>query len=112
MNYIPGIIAYFVWAYSCWVIKIFVFKIASHWAKVWVGDAPQADSQILALSFSSTALIVGAVAIFLFSIANHINFKFSEKSLLALAGAACGFALAIGADGMLNELASKLTYAN
>jgi hypothetical protein len=112
MNYIPGIIAYFVWGYSCWVIKIFVFKIASHWAKVWVGDVPQADSQILAISFSTTGLIVGAAAIFLFSIANHINFKFSEKSLLALGGAAFGFTLAVGADGMLNDLASKLTYGN
>jgi hypothetical protein len=112
MNYIPGIIAYFLWAYSCWVIKIFVFKIASHWAKIWVGDAPQADSQIMAISFSTTGLIVGAVTIFLFTIANHINFKFCEKSVMAIGGAACGLMLAVGATGAIDNLASKLTYGN
>jgi hypothetical protein len=112
MNYIPGILAYFAWGYSCWVIKIFTYKISSHWAKVWVGDAPQADSQIMALSYSTTALITVGVGVLLFSIANHINYKFTPKSVFAMGGAAAGFAIAVGADEMLNNLASKLTYAN
>jgi hypothetical protein len=52
------------------------------------------------------------VGILLFSIANHINYKHTKKSILALGSAAFGFATAIGAEQMLNDLASKLTYAN
>jgi hypothetical protein len=112
MEYIPGVIAYFFGAYLCCASRVFVWKIAAHWSKIWVADASQADSQILSLTVVITLLIVFGIAIFIWSIANHINYKFTEKGLMANGAAGLAIALAIGQDSWLNEVASRITYAN
>ena len=112
MELIPGIIAYFVSGYMCCVSRVFIWKIASHWSKIWVADASQADSQILSLSVVITVLLVFGIAVFLWSIANHINYKFTEKGFLANGSAGLAIALAIGQNEWLNEIASKMTYAS
>jgi hypothetical protein len=112
MEYIPGIIAYFIGGYLCCASRVFVWKIASHWSTIWVADASQADSQILSLTFIVTLLIVFGIAVFTWSIANHINYKFTEKGLLANAAAGLAIALALGQNDWLNEVAAQLTYAS
>lgn len=112
MEYIPGVIAYFFGAYLCCASRVFVWKIAAHWSKIWVADASQADSQILSLTVVITLLIVFGIAVFTWSIANHINYKFTEKGLMANGAAGLAIALAIGQDPWLNEVAAKMTYAN
>jgi hypothetical protein len=112
MEYIPGIIAYFAGAYLCMTSRVFIWKIAAHWSKIWVADASQADSQILSLTVVITLLIVFGVSVFIWSIANHINYQSTEKSFLANASAGSAIALAIGQDAWLNELATSMTYAS
>ena len=112
MEYIPGIIAYFIGGFSIWTSKVFIWKIADHWSKIWVGDASQADSQILSLTFVITGLIVFGIAVFVWSIANHINYKFTEKGFLANGAAGVAIALAIGQNDWLMEIASKMTYSS
>ena len=112
MEYIPGVIAYFTGGYICCVSRVFVWTIASHWSKIWVADANQGDSQILALTFVVTLLIVFGIAVFVWSIASHINYKFTEQGFLANAFAGIAIALAVGQDAWLNEIAGQLTYAN
>jgi hypothetical protein len=112
MELIPGIIAYFTGAYICCVSRVFIWKIASHWSKIWVADASQADSQILSLSVVITVLLVFGVAVFIWSIANHINYKFTEKGFLANGSAGLAIAIAIGQNDWLNEIAGQMTYAS
>jgi hypothetical protein len=112
MVYLPGIIAYFIGAYLCCASRVFVWTIASHWSKIWVADASQADSQILSLTFIITLLLVAAFAVFVWSIVNHINYKFTEKGLLANGSAGIAIAVAVGQNGWLTELAKSLTYAS
>jgi hypothetical protein len=112
MEYIPGAIAYFIGGYLCCVSRVFVWTIASHWSKIWVADASQADSQVLSLTFIVTLLIVFGVAVFIWSIANHINYKFTEKGFIANAAAGMAIAVAVGQNSWLTEMAQKMTYAN
>jgi hypothetical protein len=112
MEYIPGAIAYFIGGYLCCVSRVFVWTIASHWSKIWVADASQADSQVLSLTFIITLLIVFGVAVFIWSIANHINYKFTEKGFIANGAAGIAIAVAVGQNSWLTEMAQKITYAN
>jgi hypothetical protein len=112
MELIPGIIAYFIGGYICCVSRVFIWLIASHWAKIWVADASQADSQILSLAVVITLLIMSGIALFVWSIANHINYKFTEKGFLANGAAGIAIALAVGQNDWLTEIASKMTYAS
>ena len=112
LEYIPGIIAYFSGAYLCTASRVFIWKIASHWSKIWVANADQADSQILAMTFTITLLIVFGLSVFIWSIANHINYKSTEKSFVANAFAGIGIAYAVSQDAWLNEVAANLTYAS
>jgi hypothetical protein len=112
MEYIPGVIAYFIGGYLCCVSRVFVWLIASHWSKIWVADASQADSQILSLSVVLTLLIVFGIAVFVWSLANHVNYKFTEKGFLANAAAGLAIALAISQNDWLTEVAAKMTYAS
>jgi hypothetical protein len=112
MEYIPGIIAYFIGGYICCATRVFIWTIASHWSKIWVADASQADSQVLSLTFIITLLLLIGVAVFVWSIANHINYKFTEKGFLANSSAGIAIAVAIGQNGWLTELAKSLTYAS
>jgi hypothetical protein len=112
MKYIPGVIAYFIGGILIWTSKVFVWKIAHHWAKIWVADASQADSQIISLAFVITGLIVFGFAVFIWSIVNHINYINTEKGFIANLAGGMGIAIAIGQDSWLNEMAAKMTYAN
>ena len=112
LEYIPGIIAYFSGAYICAASRVFVWTIASHWSKIWVADASQGDSQILALTFTITLLIVFGFSVFIWSIANHINYKSTEKSFVANAFAGIAISLAVSQDAWLNEVAARMTYAS
>jgi hypothetical protein len=105
MVYIPGIIAYFIGAYLCCASRVFIWTIASHWSKIWVADASQADSQVLSLTFIITLLLVLGFAIF-------INYKFTEKGLFANGAAGIAIAVATSQNGWLTELAKSLTYAS
>jgi hypothetical protein len=110
MESLPGIIAYFISGYIACVSRVFIWAIASHWTKIWVADASQGDSQILALTFIITLFLVFGIAVFTWSIANHINYKFTEKSFLANASAGLAITLAIGQNDWLTELAGQMTY--
>jgi hypothetical protein len=112
MELIPGIIAYFTGAYICCISRVFIWKIASHWSKIWVADASQSDSMILSLTVVITLLIVFGIAVFMWSLANHINYKFTEKGFLANSSAGLAIALAIGQNDWLNEIAAQMTYAS
>ncbi|WP_309730883.1 hypothetical protein [Chamaesiphon sp. OTE_75_metabat_556] len=112
MEYIPGIIAYFIGGYMCCVSRVFIWTIASHWSKIWVADASQADSQVLSLTFIITLLLVSGFAVLVWSIANHINYKFTEKGFLANGAAGIAIAIAVGQNSWLGEIAAKMTYAN
>jgi hypothetical protein len=112
MELIPGSIAYFIGAYLCCVSRVFVWRIAVHWSKIWVADASQADSQILSLSVVITGLIVFGISVFIWSIANHINYKFTEKGFVATVFAGIAIALAVSQNDWLDEIAAKMTYAS
>lgn len=112
MEYIPGMIAYFMGGYIACVSRVFIWTIASHWTKIWVADASQGDSQILALTFIITLFLVFGISVFVWSIANHINYKFTEKGFPATASAAMAIALAVGQNDWLTEVAAKMTYAS
>jgi hypothetical protein len=112
MEYIPGIIAYFIGGFSIWASKVVVWKIANHWSKIWVNDGAQAGSQIVALTFVITGLIVFGFAVFIWSIANHINFKNTEKGFAANMAGGIGIASAISQEMWLNELAMKLPFTS
>lgn len=110
MEYIPGIIAYFTGAYLCCVSRVFIWTIAAHWSKIWVADASQASSQVLSLTVVITLLLVAGFAVFVWSIANHINYKFTEKGFLANGAAGMAIALAVSQNDWLTELAKSATY--
>jgi hypothetical protein len=112
MEYIPGVIAYFTGAYLCCVSRVFVWTIASHWTKIWVADASQADSQILSLTVVLTLLIVFGIAVFTWSIANHINYKFTEKGFIANMSAGIAIAIAVSQNDWLTGIAKGMTYAS
>jgi hypothetical protein len=112
LEYIPGILAYSIGAYICTASRVFIWKIASHWSKIWVGDANQGDTQILALSCVITLLLVFGLSVFIWSIASHINYKSTEKSFFANGSAGMAIALAVGQDAWLNEIAASVTYAS
>ncbi|WP_310488849.1 hypothetical protein [Chamaesiphon sp. VAR_69_metabat_338] len=112
MEYIPGIIAYFTGAYLCCVSRVFIWTIASHWSKIWVADASQADSQVLSLAVVITLLLTIGFAVFVWSIANHINYKFTEKGFLANGTAGLAIALAVSQNDWLTEIAKSTTYAS
>jgi hypothetical protein len=112
MEYIPGIIAYFTGGYLCCVSRVFVWTIAAHWTKIWVGDASQADSQILSLNCVLTLLIVFGISVLIWSIANHINYKFTEKGFIANLSGGVAIAVAIGQNDWLTEIAKSITYAS
>lgn len=118
IEYIPGIIAYFVGGFLIWTAKVFVWKISSHWSKFWVGDywktvaeydVSQADAQILSLSVIITVLIMFGISILIWSIANYINCKNTEQGFPANFAGGIGIATAIGSNLWLNDLATKLT---
>jgi hypothetical protein len=50
--------------------------------------------------------------VFIWSIANHINYKSTEKSFVANAFAGIAIALAVSQDAWLNEVAASVTYAS
>jgi hypothetical protein len=112
LEYIPGIFAYSIGAYICTASRVFIWKIASHWSKIWVANANQGDSQILALTFVITLLLVFGISVFIWSIASHINYKSTEKSFLANGSAGIAIALAISQDDWLNQIAASTTYAS
>lgn len=112
MEMIPGVIAYFIGAYVCCATRVFVWKIVNHWAKIWVADGNQAESQILSLTVLVTALIVIGIGILIWSLANYVNYKFTEKGIAANGAAGFAIALAISQDAWLNEIAGKFTYAS
>jgi hypothetical protein len=112
MIYIPGIIAYFIGAYLCCASRVFVWTIASHWSKIWVADASQSDSQVLSLTFIITLLLVAGFVVLVWSIANHINYKFTEKGFLANGAAGIAIAVAASQNSWLTELAQSTTYAS
>jgi hypothetical protein len=112
MEYIPGVIAYFTAGSIVWVSKTFIWKIAAHWANIWVGDATQANSQTLSLTFVITGLLVFGIAFFVWSLASHINYKSTEQGFFANFAGGLGIALAVSQDGWLNEMAAKMTYAS
>ena len=112
MEYIPGIIAYFTSGYLVWVSKTFIWKIADHWAKIWVGNAALANSQTLSLTTVITVLLVFGIAVFLWSLASHINYKNTEQGFMANFSGALGLAIAYGQDSWLNEMAAQITYAS
>jgi hypothetical protein len=112
MELIPGIIAYFTGAYLCCVSRVFIWKIAAHWSKIWVADASQSDSMTLSLTVIITLLLVAGIAVFVWSIANHINYKFTEKGFLANGAAGLAIALSVSQNDWLNEIASQMTYAS
>jgi hypothetical protein len=112
MELIPGIIAYALGGYLCCVSRVFIWNIAAHWSKIWVADANQSDSMILSLTFVVTLLIVFGISVFVWSIANHINYKFTEKGFVANASAGLAIAFAIGQNDWLTELATKMAYAS
>ncbi len=109
MEYIPGAIAYFVGGFLILASRVFVWKIVNHWSKIWVGDASQADSQILSLASVTTALILFGIAVFVWSIANHINYKNTEKGFIANIAGGMGIATGFGQDLWLTEIATNLT---
>jgi hypothetical protein len=112
MQYIPGIIAYFIGGYMCCVSRVFIWTIASHWSKIWVADASQADSQVLSLTVAITLLLTVGFGVFVLSIANHINYKFTEKGFFANGAAGVAIALAISQNDWLTEIAKSTTYAS
>jgi hypothetical protein len=112
VEYIPGIIAYFTSGYLVWVSKTFIWKIADHWAKIWVGNAALANSQTLSLTTVITVLLVFGIAVFLWSLASHVNYKNTEKGFMANFSGALGLAIAFGQDSWLNEMATQITYAS
>ncbi len=109
MEYIPGAVAYFIGGFLIWASKTFIWKIAHHWATIWVADANQADSQVLSLTFVLTGLILIGVGVFVWSLANHINYKNTEKGFIANLAGGLGIATAFGQDLWLNQIATNLT---
>jgi hypothetical protein len=112
MEYLPGVIAYFVSAYICCASRIFIWKIAAHWSKIWVADASQASSQVLSLTFVLTALILFGIVVVIWSIASYINYRFTEKGFPAMSAAGVAIALAVSQNDWLNEIAAATTYAD
>jgi hypothetical protein len=112
MELIPGIIAYFIGGYLCCVSRVFIWTIASHWSKIWVGDASQASSQVLSLTVVITLLIVAGFGLLVWSLVSHVNYKFTEKGFLANGAAGIAIALAISQNDWLTEIAKSTTYAN
>jgi hypothetical protein len=112
MELLPGIAAYFVGGYLCCVSRVFIWTIAAHWTKIWVADASQADSQILSLTVVITLFLVFGITVFVWSLANHVNYKFTEKGFLANASAGLAIALAVAQNDMLTEMAKSMTYAS
>ena len=111
MELVPGIIAYFIGGYICCVSRVFIWTIAAHWAKIWVADASQADSQVLSLTVVLTVLIVFGIGVVVWSISSYINYKFTEKGFIANGAAGIAIALAISQNDWLTEVAKSLTYA-
>jgi hypothetical protein len=112
MEYVPGVIAYFMGGFSIWATKILVWRIANHWSKIWVGDIVQAESQVISLTVVITSLIIFGFAVFIFSICNHINYQNTEKGFVANVAGGIGFAAAIGQELWLNDLVSNLPFTN
>lgn len=112
MEYLPGIIAYFTGAYLCCVSRVLIWTIASHWSKIWVADASQADSQVLSLAVVITLLLVVGFGVLVWSIASHINYKFTEKGFFANGAAGLAIALAVSQNDWLTEIAKSTTYAS
>jgi hypothetical protein len=112
MEYIPGVIAYFMGGFSIWATKILVWRIANHWSKIWVGDIVQAESQVISLTVVITSLIIFGFAVFIFSICNHINYKNTEKGFAANVAGGIGFAAAIGQELWLNDIVSNLPFTS
>jgi hypothetical protein len=112
MEYIPGVIAYFVSAYICCVSRIFIWKIAAHWSKIWVADASQASSQILSLTAVLTSLILFGICVVIWSMASYINYRFTEKGFIAMSAAGIAIAIAVSQNDWLNQVAAAATYAD
>ncbi len=118
VEYLPGIIAYFCGGFLIWASKVFIWKIANHWSKIWVADywkniadydASQANAQTLSLSVMVTAFIVFGIAVAIWSVANHINYKNTERGIAASFAGGIGIATGVGAQMWLNEIATKWT---
>jgi hypothetical protein len=109
MEYIPGAVAYFIGGFLIWASKTFIWKITNHWSKIWVADASQASSQVLSLTFVLTGLLLGGIGLFIWSLANHINYKNTEKGFIANLAGGIGIATAFGQDLWLNQIATSLT---
>jgi hypothetical protein len=59
-----------------------------------------------------TVLLVFGIAVFLWSLASHVNYKNTEKGFMANFSGALGLAIAFGQDSWLNEMATQITYAS
>jgi hypothetical protein len=112
MELLPGILAYSIGAYICCVSRVFIWTVAVHWSKIWVGTASQGDSMILALTVVITLLLLFGVCLLVWSIASHINYKFTEKGLWANGAAGVAIATGISQSDWLTEIAKSLTYAS
>lgn len=112
MKLIPGAIAFFLGAYLCCVVRIFIWKIAHHWSVIWVADASQADSQIISLTVVITLLLTSGFTILIWSIVSYINYKFTQKGFIATVCAGIAISLAISQDSWLNEVVGQITYSN
>jgi hypothetical protein len=112
MELLPGVIAYSIGAYVCCVSRVFIWTVAAHWAKIWVGDASQSQSMVLSMTVIITLLLVFGLCILVWSIASHINYKFTEKGFLANGAAGIAIAIGISQNDWLTEIAKSLTYAS
>lgn len=112
MQYVPGIIAYFVGAFSICSVRLLVWRIAHHWAKILVNDAAQAGSQIVSLASVVTALVTFGFIILVWSIASHINYKYTEQGFFANGAAGLAIAYAFSQDDYLNSVISQLPHTS
>ena len=112
MEYIPGIIAYFVGAFSVCFVRLLSWRVAHHWSVIIVNNAAQANSQIVSLASVVTALVTFGFLILVWSISSHINYKYTEQGFFANGAAGLAIAYAFSQDDELNGLISQLPYTS
>ncbi len=118
MEYLPGAVAYFFGGFIIWASKTLIWKIATHWSKIWVAeywskqpafDVSQSDAQVTVLTVVITGAIVFGLAVVVWSIANYINCKNTQQGFIANLAGGLGIATAFGQDLWLREVATSLT---